>query len=162
MRVGRLHKPHGVRGELKLEPAEGSSGAWRKARRARAGDGGWRGLQNVRGGGRFFLVKLEGIDTPEQARPLSGLDFFVPRSELESPGDGSCYLADLIGLEVADRCGQVLGVIEDSFFNGAHEVYVVRRGRRRWLLPAVDDMVLETDLAAGRMLVDVPEGLIEL
>ncbi len=147
---------------MKLQPAEGSSGAWKKARRARAGENGWRRLESVRGAGKFYVVKLQGVDTPEQARGLSGRDFFVPRDELEPAGEGSCYLADLVGLEVADRQGRVLGVIEDSFFNGAHEVYVVYHDRRRWLLPAVDDMVLETDLAARRMLVDVPEGLIEL
>lgn len=162
VRVGRLVRPHGVRGEMKLQPAPGDSGAWRQARHARADQDGWRRLQSVRGAGKTVIVKLEGIDTPEEARRFCGRELFVPRQELAPPQEGGWWLADLQGLRVIDQQGRNLGELEDAFSNGVYDVYVVRRGRHRWLLPAVDSLVLEIDPAAGRILVDLPEGLTEL
>jgi 16S rRNA processing protein RimM len=160
--VGRLLRPHGVKGEIKLVPGEGCSGAWRRARRASI-DGGksWLAVEKVRPAGRFFLVKFRGVDTPEGARKLCGRDFFVPRDQLAPAGEGEYYLADLIGLKVVDGQGKLLGRLQDAFDNGAHEIYVILRGRREWLLPVYAGVVREVDLQRGEMVVEPPEGLLD-
>jgi len=160
--VGRLLRPHGVKGEIKLVPGEGCSGAWRSVRQASI-DGGksWLYVEKVRSAGRFFLVKLQGIDTPERARELCGRDFFVPRDELDPAGEGEYYLADLIGIKVVDGRGEFLGRLQDAFDNGAHEIYVILRGRREWLLPVYPGVVREVNLQRGELVVEPPEGLLE-
>ena len=161
--VGQITRTHGTRGELKVLPGEGSSGAWREtevvflgAEREQASR--FR-VKGVRGGGRFAILALEGVDTLESAEELKGRQVFVPRDQLPEAEPGSFYAGDVEGLTVIDAQGQVLGVVEEIFDNGAHEVYVVRDGSREIMLPIVDGVVVEVDLEAGRMVVKPPEGL---
>ena len=116
-------------------------------------------VRGVRGGGRFAILALEGIDTLESAEALKGKDVFVLRDQLPEAEAGSFYAGDLVGLKVVTARGQVLGVLEEIFDNGAHEVYVVRDKTREVMLPVVDGVVIEVDLDAGRMVVEPPEGL---
>ena len=148
---------------MKVLPGEGSSGAWREtavvflgAEREQASR--FR-VKGVRGGGRFAILALEGVDTQESAEELKGRQVFVPRDQLPEAEPGSFYAGDVEGLTVIDAQGQVLGVVEEIFDNGAHEVYVVRDGSREILLPVVNGVVVEVDLDAGRMVVKPPEGL---
>jgi 16S rRNA processing protein RimM len=155
-----------VRGELKVLPEEGSSGAWREvpevflgAERTKASC--FR-VKGVRGGGRFAILALDGVDSLESAEALKGQNVFVPRDQLPEMEPGSFYTGELEGLTVVDTDGCVLGVLEEIFDNGAHEVYVVRDGSQEIMLPVVDGVVVEMDLDAGRMVVKPPEGLLGL
>jgi 16S rRNA processing protein RimM len=116
-------------------------------------------VRGVRGSGRFAILALEGIDTMESAEALKGKNVFVPRDQLPEMEPGSFYASDLEGLTVVTARGQVLGVLEEIFDNGAHDIYVVRDETREILLPVVDGVVVEVDMDAGRMVVEPPEGL---
>ena len=163
IQVGRITRTHGVRGELKVLPDEGSSGSWREAPEVFLGaareDASRFRVKGVRGGGRFAILALDGVDSLESAEALKGQHVFVPRDQLPDMEPGSFYAGDLEGVTVADIDGRVLGVLEEIFDNGAHEVYVVRDGSREILLPVVNGVVVEVDLDAGRMVVKPPEGL---
>jgi 16S rRNA processing protein RimM len=143
---------------LKVLPGEGSSGAWREAEVVFLGSERFR-VRGVRGSGRFAILALEGIDTMESAEALKGKNVFVPRDQLPEMEPGSFYASDLEGLTVVTARGQVLGVLEEIFDNGAHDIYVVRDETREILLPVVDGVVVEVDMDAGRMVVEPPEGL---
>lgn len=158
IQVGKITRTHGTRGELKVLPGKGSSGAWRDAEVVFLGEERFR-VRGVRGGGRFAILALEGVDTLESAEALKGKDVFVTRDQLPEMEPGSFYAGDLEGLTVETAQGQVLGVLEEIFDNGAHDVYVVRDETREILLPVVDGVVVEVDLDAGRMVVEPPEGL---
>ena len=163
IQVGRITRTHGVRGELKVLPDEGSSGAWRKVPEVFLGtereETSRFRVKGVRGGGRFAILSLDGVDSLESAEALKGQHVFVPRDQLPDMEPGSFYAGDLMGVTVADIDGRVLGVLEEIFDNGAHEIYVVRDGSREIILPVVDGVVVEVDLDAGRMVVKPPEGL---
>jgi 16S rRNA processing protein RimM len=143
---------------LKVLPGEGSSGAWREAEVVFLGSERFR-VRGVRGSGGFAILALEGIDTMESAEALKGKNVFVPRDQLPEMEPGSFYASDLEGLTVVTARGQVLGVLEEIFDNGAHDIYVVRDETREILLPVVDGVVVEVDMDAGRMVVEPPEGL---
>lgn len=158
IQVGKITRTHGTRGELKVLPGEGSSGAWREAEVVVLGSERFR-IRGVRGSGRFAILALEGIDTLESAEELKGKNVYVPRDQLPDAEAGSFYAGDLEGLTVVTAQGQVLGVLAEIFDNGAHEIYVVRDKAREILLPVVDGVVVEVDLDAGRMVVEPPQGL---
>jgi 16S rRNA processing protein RimM len=143
---------------LKVLPGQGSSGAWREAEVLFLGPERFR-VRGVRGSGRFAILALEGVDTLESAEALKGRQVYVPRDQLPEAETGSFYAGDLEGLTVVSAQGQVLGVLEEIFDNGAHEIYVVKDGNREILLPVVDGVVVEVDLDAGRMVVEPPRGL---
>ena len=158
IQVGKITRTHGTRGELKVLPGEGSSGAWREAGVVFLGSERFR-VRGVRGSGRFAILALEGVDTLESAEALKGMDVFVPRDKLPEVEAGSFYAGDLVGLTVLTAREQVLGVLEEIFDNGAHDIYVVRDKTREILLPVVEGVVVEVDLDAGRMVVEPPPGL---
>ena len=74
-------------------------------------------------------------------------------------GEGENYAHDLIGLQVETTDGRVLGKLAEILYTGANDVYVVNRPGAEVLIPALNHVVITVDLEAGRMLVQLPEGL---
>ncbi len=161
--VGRVGRPHGVRGEVRVDPRGNLPRGLQGYTRFYVDRG--RGPEPIRVEhhrlhGRFVLVKFEGYDTPEAARELTHAVLYVDRAELPPLDEGEYYHADLPGCEVADEQGRILGTVVDVFDSGAHDVLVIRSGQgREWMLPVVRQWVLEIAPEAGRIVVRVPEGL---
>ena len=97
-----------------------------------------------------LLAKLAGVESPEQAKTYKGKAISIPRPE---PGEGRYYWDDLIGLEVVNSQGQVLGVVKGMFSNGAHDVAELA-GERPRLLPWVSAIVKKVDLPERRVEVE--------
>ena len=97
-----------------------------------------------------LLAKLAGIDNPEQAKALKGKAVAIPRPEA---GEGRYYWSDLVGLEVVNEQGVVLGVVRQMSSNGAHDVMEVA-GERTRLLPFVPAYVRQVDLQSRRIEVE--------
>jgi 16S rRNA processing protein RimM len=97
-----------------------------------------------------LLAKLAGVETPERARELKGRPVVIERPELAA---GEHYWSDLIGLEVVNEQGVVLGVLKAMSHNGAHEVMEVA-GERTRLLPWVPAYVKKVDLEKRRIEVE--------
>ena len=94
-----------------------------------------------------LLAKLEGIENPEAARKFKGKAVEIPRP---APGEGRYYWSDLVGLEVVNAQGTVLGVVKQMSSNGAHDVMEVT-GERTRLLPFVSVYVKKIDLQKKRI-----------
>ncbi|GAB4262750.1 ribosome maturation factor RimM [Deferrisoma sp.] len=161
--VGRVGRPHGVRGEVRVDP-QGSLPRGLEGYTRFYLDRG-RGPEPVqvehhRIHGRFVLVKFQGYDTPEAVRELTHAVLCVDRSELPPLGPDEYYHADLLDCEVVGEGGEALGRVVDVFDSGAHDVLVIRtEGGAERMLPVVSQWVLAIDLDAGRITVRVPEGL---
>jgi len=97
-----------------------------------------------------LLARLEGIENPEQAKLLKGKAVEIPRPET---GEGRYYWSDLVGLEVVNEQGQILGVVKRMFSNGAHDVMELA-GERERLLPWVPPVVKKVDLQVKRIEVE--------
>lgn len=105
-----------------------------------------------------LLVKLKGVNDRDAALALKSKHVAVPREEFPEADEGEYYWSDLIGLNVTNQQGIVLGVISDVFETGANDVIVVKDpkdGKER-LLPFVDQTILEVSIAEKTMLVDWP------
>jgi 16S rRNA processing protein RimM len=76
--------------------------------------------------------------------------------------EGEYYWCDLIGLKVITDGGVHLGELYDIMATGSNDVYLVRSGEKEYLIPAIEDVVVEINLAAGVMTVSPLEGLLEL
>ena len=105
-------------------------------------------------------ARVQGVQTKEQAEALQGVSLFVDRSQLPNLPDDEYYHSDLIGLEVRDTGGAVLGQVTAMHNHGAGDLLEVGGpGRKVLLLPFTIAVVPTVDLAAGRVVVDLPEGL---
>jgi len=110
-----------------------------------------------------LLVKLEGVDTRNQAEALSREWLFIPETEVVDLEDDTYWVHDIIGLHVQTETGQALGVISEVLFTGANEVYVIKMvdSEREILVPAIADVVQQVDLEAKRMTVRLLPGILD-
>lgn len=107
------------------------------------------------------LLKLTGVETPEQAGALRGALVFVPAAEAVALAEGQYYWHQIIGLDVQTSDGRHLGRISDILRTGSNDVYVVPSGRQELLIPAIEDVVKEIDLQRRRMIVEPMPGMLD-
>lgn len=105
-------------------------------------------------------ARVSGIATKEQADALKGVSLYVDRARLPGLPDDEFYHSDLIGMEARDTGGLLLGRVTAVHNHGAGDLLEIEGGgRKALLLPFTLAVVPTVDLAAGRIVVDLPEGL---
>ena len=155
--VGAVAGAFGVRGEVRL-----------KSFCAEPADIATYGPLFTEDGGRSFSVRLtrpvtgglgarlSGVETREAAEALKGVTLWADRDALPSLPDDEFYHADLIGLEVVDTGGAVLGRVRAIYDHGAGDILEIA-GRKPIMLPFTRQFVPTVDLSAGRVVADPPE-----
>jgi len=109
------------------------------------------------------LVLLDGIDSPEQVGPYRDWTIEVPEDEARELDENEFFLHDLVGLEVVDTSGASLGKVVEALEGVAQILLRIEtRDGYRFEVPFVEALCPDVDLEAGRMTVDLPEGLVEL
>ena len=108
------------------------------------------------------LLHLEGVDTVEAAEQLRNQVLYMDRDEVELE-EGVYFIQDLIGLEVLDAdTGKSYGKLSDVMQTGANDVYEIKdETGKTVLIPAIPDVVQETDLDGGVMRIRPLEGLFD-
>jgi len=150
--LGRVVRPHGIRGEVQMRCFADSWAPFRDVHRVWVGpkDGPFqpRELVHAQERDRMIVMKLAGVETPEAAARLIGHEVTVPRAEAPMLPDGVFYHYDILGLEVhgGDRS---LGTVCEILETPAHDVYVIRGSAGEWMLPATRAHIRRIDLAVG-------------
>ena len=151
--AGEIVNTHGVRGEIKMLPWLDSPEDMRGFTRCRIGGKDY-AITACRVQNTCDLLKLEGVDTMEAAQALRGKTVTLYREDMD---EDVIFAGDLIGMEVfsqAERIGELTQVLDYP----GNQVYVVK-GEREYMLPAVKEFILSTDLDANRMEVKLLEGM---
>ncbi len=108
------------------------------------------------------ILKLAGINTPEQAKRLRGALLQVPREELWPLEEGAFYQFEIVGLSVLTLAGELVGVVTEVLTTGGNDVYVVRDGSGgELLIPALQSVVRKIDTEAGQMIIEPLPGMLE-
>lgn len=104
-------------------------------------------------------ARIKGVSTKEEADALRGTSLFVPRERLPSLPDDEFYHADLIGLSAYDTGGELIGKVTAIYNHGAGDILEISTPRHKsaLLLPFTLAIVPNVDLAAGRIVVDMPD-----
>jgi len=150
--MGRVAGSYGVHGWLRVRPWSGDPEALAACRAWHVG-GVEYAVEDSRIHSGVLLAKLAGIASREAALKLKGTEVAVPRAALAEPEAGRYYWADLIGLEVVNSQGMVLGIVREMFSHGAHDVMELSGDRNR-LIPWVPAVVKRVDLEAKRIEVE--------
>jgi 16S rRNA processing protein RimM len=165
--IGEIVRPHGLRGELRVTPRTDDVDRFARVRDcvlwdATRDERETRRISAARSHGTSVLVTLSGCESPEDARALVGRLLAVPEAEALPLPPGQFYPGQLEGCQVVTEDGRAIGRVAGIEASAAQELWVVRDGAREHLIPAVPDIVLDLDLAARRVVIRPPEGLLEL
>ncbi len=154
--MGRIAGPFGILGWVKVQPFTEEVGGlldfpvWYLGRGEQ-----WREIKvlEMEAHHQTLVARLDGCNDRDAAAALKGLEIAVPRVALPEAAENEYYWSDLIGLEVVNVQGEVLGKVTELLETGANDVMVVV-GERERLLPFIAPVILKVDLAAGRIDVD--------
>jgi 16S rRNA processing protein RimM len=151
--VGRIGAPWGIHGDVRVQPLtdfperfQPGAALWVRAAR--------REVRRSRWSRGFVYLGLVGVDSRDAAEELRGALLELPEADLMPLSEGEYYRFQIIGLEVRTPDGTVLGRVAEIMSTPSNDVYIVRGGPRELLLPAIDDVVKEVDLEAGRLVVE--------
>ena len=154
--MGRLTAPHGVLGWIRVRAfTETRDSLARYCEWWLGSQAGWVpwNVEFVEPYRQGLVAKLRGCDDRDAAAALARLDVAVPRTLLPRIEGNEFYWADLIGLAVFNVRGEALGSVTSLIETGANDVLVVTGDRER-LIPFVETVVVEVNLAGARVTVD--------
>ena len=151
--AGEIVTTHGVRGEVKVMPWTDDASFLLPFKQVLL-DGKPYAVEGCRVQKNCNLLKLAGVDTVEDGQALRGKTVKVDRSLVSYD---VIFVAELIGVEVfAD--GRKIGKVADVLDYPANKVYVIR-GEHEYMIPAVKEFILNTDIEANRMEIRLLEGM---
>ena len=161
--VGILRRPHGVHGDLLMEVYTDFPERIQPGMKLFLGDAhSPMTLDRVRPHNDGLLVGFKSVDTPEAAGKYRNVLVSIPAKDRPPLGEGEYYHHELIGLRVETDDGAALGLLTEIMVTGANDVYVVTdEAGHELLLPAIEPVVLNVDLAAGTIKVHLIPGLVE-
>jgi 16S rRNA processing protein RimM len=155
--VGRILGPHGIRGEVKVDPLTDNPERFQRGSKLLAGDETLT-VAATREAGRHILVRFANLPDRTAVEHLRGVMLEVLESDLPALPEGEYYRHQLIGLTVVDTEGNTLGTLEQVLETGANDVYVVRTpDGGELLLPATADVVVRVDVDARRVIASPPD-----
>ncbi|HEY7538756.1 MAG TPA: ribosome maturation factor RimM [Methylomirabilota bacterium] len=165
--IGEITRAHGLHGEMRVTPltdhperfAEVTDCVlWDQARDTREPSR----ITGARRQGAAVLLSLAGCSTVEEASALVGRLVALPESEARPLPPGQFYPWQLEGCRVLSDDGREIGRVTRIEQSAAQDLWVVSDGTREYLIPAVAEIVREVDVAAGRVVIRPPDGLLEL
>lgn len=170
--IGQIINTHGNRGELKIRPITDDASRFEELKTIYAIDPANEKktdrmedrrpltIQTVRFHKNMVLITFKEIADMNQAEAVKGYYLQLPESELKPLPEGRYYIYQLEGLKVyeGDQC---YGTLVEVLQPGSNDVYVVRDDQREILVPALKTVIQKVDLAAGRMDVILPPGLLD-
>jgi len=165
IRLGKIAGAHGLGGALRFRADDRDSTALTTLRDVylQSGDAPRRyrivSAAPLRPG--TFRIVLDGVSDISAAEALRGATLMVAESDLAPPRPGEFYYFQVLGMEVRLAGGDVLGTIEDVFFTGANDVWVVRNGQSEVLIPVIEDVVKAIDFQARRVTIEPLPGLLD-
>ena len=151
--AGEIVTTHGIKGEVKVLPWLDSPEDLCDFDRCRI-DGKEFEIEQCRVQKTCNLVKFAGIDTMEAAQAMRGKTVELYREDID---DEVIFAAELIGMEVFCE-GELIGKIKEVLDYPGNSVYVIK-GTREYMIPAVKEFILSTDMEKNEMQVKLIEGM---
>ncbi|MDZ7722778.1 MAG: ribosome maturation factor RimM [candidate division KSB1 bacterium] len=163
--VGKIVKPHGIRGGLKVFPITEDRDRFKQLESIYLGDENLPEtsytVEQVSYTPKHLVVYLKGINNRNDAEALKDAYLYVSEEQALELPEGSFYYYELVGMSVQDQDGKILGLVNDVVDYPAHRMFVVDIDGRDVLIPDVQDIVKKIDAQKRMISIHVIEGLLE-
>ena len=167
LNVGKIVNTHGIRGEVKVYPQTDfpdvrfKPGAKLTMYPPESGSPIAVEVASAREQKKMYVVKIKGFDNINDVEKYKGWELKVPEEDRVPLEEGEYYVRDIVGCEVFTEEGELLGTVTDTLSPGANDIWVVKMPKgKELLLPVIDDVVLDVDVAARKIKVHLMEGLL--
>ncbi|MHB8630551.1 MAG: ribosome maturation factor RimM [Candidatus Limnocylindria bacterium] len=158
--VGVIKTPHGVRGEVSVDPRSDVPDRFRVGAVLHCDGLGPLTIRSIRGTAQVPIVGFQGYGSRPEAEPLRGRFLRVDVDDARRATAGSYLWADLVGLRAETPAGALIGSVSDVLRAGETDVLVLSRAEGGELLvPAIASVVREVDVAGGRVVIAPQEEL---
>lgn len=166
--LGEVLRPHGIRGELRIRLLTDYPERIAKLKTVYLADKPEPEtvvpyeVQGMRMNGDYGLLRLKGITTREEADRLRALYLLVDLPNAVPLEEGEFYLYQLIGMKVETVEGEAIGTLVEVLETRANDVYIVDSPNYgEVLIPVTPETIVKTDVEAGKVIVSLPEGLLQ-
>ena len=163
--LGEIVTTHGLDGWLKLNPFNPETAALSSIGKIYLEKGGISAeyeLESSKRHRKQFLIKLRGVDGISEAEKWIGSTLCIAEEALPKLDSGEFYLYQAVGLEVVDLKGEQIGIITRTWATTGGEFYVVQSGNKELFIPAVKEIIEKVDFTTGKMIINPPDGLLDL
>jgi 16S rRNA processing protein RimM len=163
--LGKITRPHGIRGEVKMLPYSGLPENFLHYREIFIGSEGSEKripytIEHCRSQGGMVLLRMNGCIDRGQAEALAGMEVWLRRRDLPEPGQDEFYLIDLIGKRAVTVDNRVVGEITGILETGAHDILSVAGDSHEYLIPLRSEFIVSFD--DHEVLLRLPPGLLEI
>ena len=159
--IGVIVKPQGRHGEVAVAPLSDRPDRFPSLRHAFLPGPAGQGRQVIVASARphkgRFVVKIQGVDSIDDAELLRGQELRIPEAELEALPAGEYYHHQLLGLAVVDEKGAAVGEVKGILEAGPTPVLEIRSQKGELLVPLAEHFVLNVDLPGRRLTIALPE-----
>lgn len=163
--LGQIVATHGIEGWLRLKPYNFNSTTLSSTGQIfleKKGIFSAYSLQKITRHKRQLLLKLQGIDSMDEAKNCVGAILSVAEEALQPLAPGEYYHYQAVGLEVFDIQGRLIGTVTQIWSKDGGDLYVVRGASKEYLIPAIKEIVEKIDFADRKIIINPPPGLLDL
>ena len=164
LEVGQIVNTFGIKGEVKVNPFTDNVRRFddlKKVYVKKQKEVKLYKVEGVRYHKNMVLLKLEGINNPEDAEILKNAFLEIDREDAVPLEEGTYFIADLIGLEVYTDEGTLLGKVDDIYNTGSNDIYVVKDELgKQILLPGIKEVIKDVKIEENKIIVHLIPGLI--
>jgi 16S rRNA processing protein RimM len=160
IKLGRITAPVGIKGEVRVYPYTDDQTRFSDMEKVCVA-GRELFIDHVRYQKDMAVIKFRGVSSRNDAELLRGKELSLPRDEMYELDEDSYFVDDLVGIEVRDETGALVGTLRSVTENPAHDLYEIEKpDGSSFLLPAVKAFVLDIDTENGVMTIRLIEGLV--
>ena len=110
----------------------------------------------------FCIAQLKGVSSISHAQGYVGKEVFVQEEDLFPLDKDQYYLHQLIGFDVTNKSGEIIGRVKDALFVTGNELLVIENEGKEFYIPFTQSICLEVDHKTKKIVIDPPEGLLDL
>lgn len=164
LEIGEIVSTHGIKGELRVNPWCDSPDFMKRFKTLYFDSKGEKAVKMTacRPHGNIVIVKLEGIDTVEQAQKLRGKTLYMNRKDAHL-AEGDWFIQDLIGCTVydAEDSSRIYGKITDVSETGANDIWFIENDGKEYIIPAIKDVVIKVDVENEAVFIKPLRGIFD-